>query len=172
MVTTVLVLAMAATMPVTATAALESPTRHIRTTSPYVTSLLKGGFYRSPTFARLVARLERSDLIVYVQLVTQMPPGVDGRLFMLPRAHETRYVRIQIGMQDSMSAAIALLGHELEHATELANAPDVVDMEGFVALYQRIGLQSGWHQYETVAAQEAGRHVKREIGRNTAPICD
>jgi len=157
------VLAMAATMPTTPSAALESPTRHIRTTVPYITSLLKDGFYRSPTFARLVTRLEHSDLIVYVELVTQMPAGLEGRLFMLPRAHNTRYVRIQMGMQGSISDAIALLGHELEHATELADAPSVIDMKGFVALYQRIGQQSGWHQYETLAAQEAARQVRSEM---------
>ncbi|HEX4566464.1 MAG TPA: hypothetical protein VH138_07510, partial [Vicinamibacterales bacterium] len=135
MLSTVLVLAMAATTPVSPSAALESPTRHIRSASPSITSLIKDGFYKSPTFAGLVTRLERSDLIVYIEIVAQMPAGIEGRLVMLPRAHDTRYVRIQIGMPGSVSDAIALLGHELEHATELADAPDVTNMEGFVALY-------------------------------------
>lgn len=163
MLSNVLILAMAATVPVSPSAALESPTRHIRSAVPYVTSLLKDGFYKSPTFARLVTRLQRSDLIVYVELRSQMPAGVEGQLLMLPRAHDTRYVRIQIGMQASASDAIALLAHELEHATELADAPDVNDMEGFLALYQRIGKPSGWHQYETAAAQETARLVRREV---------
>ena len=163
MLSTVLVLAMAATTPVSPSAALESPTRHIRSASPSIASLIKDGFYRSPTFAGLVTRLERSDLIVYIEIVAQMPPGLEGRLVMLPRAHDTRYVRIQIGMPGSSSDAIALLGHELEHATELADAPEVTNMEGFVALYERIGQRSGWHQYETAAAQEAARRVRREL---------
>jgi hypothetical protein len=163
MLSTVLVLAMAATTPVSPSAALESPTRHIRSASASIKSLIREGFYKSPTFAGLVTRLERSDLIVYVEVVAQMPAGVEGRLVMLPRAHETRYVRIQIGLPGSASDAIALLGHELEHATELADAPDVTDMIGFVALYERIGQRSGWHQYETAAAQEAARRVRREL---------
>lgn len=163
MLSMVLVLAMAATTPVSPSAALEAPTRHVRSTSSVINSLIKEGFNKSPTFARLVTRLERSDLIVYVEVVAQMPAGVDGRLVMLPRTHATRYVRIQIGMLGSATDAIALLGHELEHATELADAPAVIDMEGFIALYERIGQRSGWHQYETAAAQEVARQVRREL---------
>ena len=44
-----------------------------------------------------------------------------------------------------------------------ADAPGVIDMEGFVALYERIGQKSGWHQYETAAAQETARQVRSEI---------
>jgi len=163
MLSTVLMLALASTMPISPSAALESPTRHIRSAFPYVNSLLRDGFYRSPTFARLVARLEHSDLIIYVELLPQMPAGVEGRLLMLPRAHDNRYVRIQIGLQGSETDAIALLGHELQHATELADAPLVTDMNAFVALYERIGQRSGWHQYETAAAQDAARQVRREL---------
>jgi hypothetical protein len=154
---------MAATMPVSPSAALESPTRHIRTVLPYVTSLLRDGFYRSPTFARLVTRIERSDLIVYIETPPSMPAGIEGRLLMLPRAHQTRYVRIQIAMQVSASDGIVLLAHELEHATEIADAPDVTDVGEFVALYERIGERSGWHQYETAAAQETARCVRKEL---------
>jgi hypothetical protein len=159
-------LALAAT-PIAPSAVLESPTRHVRTAYPYITSLLRDGFSRSPTFARLVTRLERSDLIVHIETSIMLPPGVEGRLMMLPRAHQTRYVRIQIAMQESHDDAIALIAHELQHAQELADAPDVTDMTAFAALYERIGVHSGWHQYETEAAQETARRVRREIGKPT-----
>ena len=159
----VLVLAMAAITPASLSAALESPTRHIRTSYPYVGSLLRDGFYKSQTFARLVTRLERSDVIVYIEMLPQMPSGIEGRLMMLTRAHGVRYVRIQLGNLGSTPDEIALLAHELEHATEIADAPDVTDMTGFVALYERIGQRSGWHQYETAAAQDAARRVRQEL---------
>src|SRR5215472_211854 len=136
-----LLLAMAATPP-PPSAVLESPTRHVRTTNPYVSKLLRDGFYRSPTFARLVTRLERSDLIVYVELLPRMPSGIEGRMMMMPRTHDHRYVRIQMGMQGSATDDIALLGHELQHARELADAPGVIDMTGFVALFERIGKKN------------------------------
>ncbi len=153
-----------AVIPTAPSAVLESPTRHVRTSYPYVTSLLRDGFSRSPTFARLIMRLEHSDLIVHIETTMTLPPGVEGRLILLPRAHETRYVRIQIGMCQSHADGIALLAHELEHAQELADAPAVSDPSGFVTLYERIGLKSGWRQYETEAAQEVQRRVRREIG--------
>ena len=152
-----------AAAPVSPGAVLESPTRHVRTTCPYAQSLLRDGFQRSPTFARLLVRLERSDLIVYIESQVTLPPGIEGRLVMLSAAHGVRYVLIQIGTGDSLMDAIALLGHELEHANEIADAREVVDMSGFVALYERIGVKSGWHQYETKMAQEAGRQIRREL---------
>ena len=82
---------------------------------------------------------------------------------MLASAHGTRYVLIQIGTGDSLQDAIAVLGHELQHANEIADAHDVIDMSGFVALYEQIGVRSGWHQYETKMAQEAGRQIRREL---------
>ena len=152
-----------AAAPVSPSAVLESPTRHVRTAHPYVESLLRDGFQRSPTFARLLVRLERSDLIVFIESQIPLPPGIEGRLVMLSAAHGVRYVLIQIGTGDSLMDAIALLGHELEHANEIADAREVVDTSGFVALYERIGVKSGWHQYETKMAQEAGRQIRREL---------
>lgn len=153
-----------AAAPVSPSAVLESPTRHVRTTFPYAQALLRDGFQRSPTFARLLVRLERSDVIVYIESQVPMPPGIDGRLVMLSTAHGMRYVLIQMGMRiDSLPDAIALLGHELEHANEIADAPDVIDMNGFVALYEQIGVKNGSHQYETKMAQEAGRQIRREL---------
>ena|SRR6516225_4590653 len=152
-----------AAAPVSPSAVLESPTRHVRTAHPYVESLLRDGFQRSPTFARLLVRLERSDLIVFIESQIPLPPGIEGRLVMLSATHGVRYVLIQIGTGDSLMDAIALLGHELEHANEIADAREVVDMSGFVALYERIGVKNGWHQYETKMAQEAGRQIRREL---------
>lgn len=152
-----------AAAPISPSAVLESPTRHVRAMHPYVSGLLKDGFQRSATFARLVMRLERSDLIVYIDSQADLPAGIEGRLLVGSASHGFRFVRIQIGILDSVKDAIALLGHELEHANEIADAPDVIDLRGFVALYERIGTRSGWHQYETKMAQEAGRQVRREL---------
>jgi hypothetical protein len=149
--------------PLTATAALESPQRHVRTTDRSVRQLLKRGFTRSITFARLLARLEHSDVIVYVEEVPRLPGGLEGRMMMLPRAHAVRYVRIQITLRGSPDDSIALLGHELQHAIEIAEHPDVADQAGMVKLYQRIGVRGGEHVYDTFAAQAMGRAVRKEL---------
>jgi len=149
--------------PLSATAALDSPQRHVRTTDRSVRHLLKRGFTRSHTFAQLMARLERSDVIVYVEEVPRLPGALEGRMMMLPRAHAFRYVRIQIALRGSPDDSIALLGHELQHAIEIAEAVDVVDEAGLVKLYQRIGLRGGLHVFDTIAAQQMGRTVRREL---------
>jgi hypothetical protein len=59
---------------------------------------------------------------------------------------------------------IALIGHELRHAIEIAEAPDVFDQATMISLYERIGQRgSGLHRYDTLAAQNSGRRVKLEL---------
>ena len=149
--------------PLTESAALDSPTRHVRTQDRSVRQLLKRGFNRSTTFAHLMARLEHSDVIVYIEEVPRLPGALEGRMMMLPTAHGQRYVRIQIALRGAPEDTIALLGHELQHALEVAEAPSVSDQAGLERLYARIGVSGGSHQYDTVAAQETGRTVRREL---------
>jgi hypothetical protein len=149
--------------PLTESAALESPLRHVRTQDRSVRSLLKRGFTHSPTFARLMARLESSDVIVYVEEVPRLPGALEGRMMILPTAHGQRYVRIQLAMRGTPDDSIAVLGHELQHAIEVAQEAGVNDETKLAALYQRIGTHGGPHVYDTLAAQEVGRTVRREL---------
>lgn len=146
-------------------AALESPNRHVRTQDRSVRHLLKRGFTHSPTFRNLMARLEMSDVIVYVEEVPRLPGAVEGRMMILPNPHGQRYVRIQIARRGSPDDAVAVLGHELQHALEVAEEPSVWDQAALAALYQRIGIgmPGGRHVYDTLAAQEVGRIVRREL---------
>src|SRR5262245_19895227 len=102
--------------PLDAGTALESPSRHVRCTSDTVRELVKTSFHRSATFASLLTRLEYSDVIVYIEAVPRLPDALEGRLVMLPRAHDVRYVRIQVALRGSSNDTIALIGHELQHA--------------------------------------------------------
>jgi hypothetical protein len=149
--------------PATEFAVLEAPSRHIRTTDAGVRKLLRNGFRHSPSFAALVGRLQRSDVFVYVEEVERLPAALEGRLMMLPVAHGFRYVRIQIALRGSPEDSVAVLGHELQHAVEVADAPEVQDQDGIARLYERIGTSSGSHVFDTVAAQEMGRTVRREL---------
>jgi hypothetical protein len=149
--------------PLTETAVLDSPARHVRAADRSMRHLIKTGFRHSPTFATLLARLERSDLIVYVQEVSSLPNGIEGRMLLLPRAHGQRYVRIQIASRGTPSEAVALLAHELQHALEVADNPDVIDDDALEALYRRIGVREGHNWYDTVTARETGRRVLREL---------
>ena len=95
--------------PLTESAALDSPYRHVRTQDRLVRHLLKRGFRDSPTFAALMARLEHSDVLVYIEEVPRLPGALEGRMMMLPTAHGQRYVRIQITLRGAPDEAVALL---------------------------------------------------------------
>ena len=157
------VLGMPPTAALPESMALDSPTRHVRTTNKTIARLLARGYRRSPTLAGIVTRLQHSDVFVYIEEVPRLPGALEGRLMMLPRAHEHRYVRIQIALRGAPEDTIALLGHELQHALEVAEAPSVSDQAGLERLYARIGMSGGAHQYDTVAAQETGRLVRKEL---------
>src|SRR6185503_2787277 len=158
----------ASNAPLPASVTLDAPTRHVRTTSRSITKLLARGYQRSPTLAAIITKLQHSDVFVYIEDVPRLPGALEGRLMMLPRAHEARYVRIQIALRGAPEDTIALLGHELQHALEVAEAPSVSDQAGLERLYARIGVSGGSHQYDTVAAQETGRTVRRELAASRA----
>jgi hypothetical protein len=125
---------------------------------------LKAGYVRSPSFAALIARLQASDVFVQIEVVPRLPTSIEGRLVGVWRAHDVRYVRIEVALRESSDESIALLGHELQHAAEVADATTADTGPRLVALYERIGKRGGGeHQYETLAAEEMGRRVRREL---------
>jgi hypothetical protein len=65
---------------------------------------------------------------------------------------------------------IALIGHELQHAVEIADAPSVVDSRSLRMEYQRIGYLTRRFRgprlsFDTRAANDIGHRVLREIVR-------
>jgi hypothetical protein len=145
-------------------ALLNEPLRRVRTVDAHVTGLIEEGLKRSVTFGDLLAAVNASDVIVYIQRVDRLAPTVAGQLMIVPVPNAQRYLRIQILRQLSPEQSIALIGHELRHALEIATAPEVRDQKGLIALYRRIGEPGGGvHTFDTRAAQNAGRRVMREL---------
>jgi hypothetical protein len=145
-------------------ALLNEPLRRVRTVDARVTSLIEEGVRRSVTFADLVAAVNASDVIVYIQRVNRLAPTIAGQLVIVPVPHAQRYLRVQILDNLSPDETIALIGHELRHALEVAAAPDVRDQKGLIALYRRIGEPGGQvHSFDTRGAQNSGRRVRMEL---------
>lgn len=143
---------------------LTSPTRHVRTTDGYVQGLLKTGLKRSPTFATLVRALEGTDVIVYIQAVNVLPADLAGRMLIMRDTGDQRYLRIQVTTGGAPADVIALIGHELRHALEVADASGVRDDATLAALYERIGERGSRKRFfDTAAARTAGDQVYREL---------
>jgi hypothetical protein len=144
---------------------LNAPERRVRAPDARVRSMLAEGLHQSRTFASLMTALNHSDVIVYIEAVMILPKDTMGRLAMLPRVGGgSRYLRVQIRADLSRRDAIALIGHELRHALEIAEATEVRDTRSLIRLYERIGhLTIGEHAYDTEAARDTGRMVRREL---------
>jgi hypothetical protein len=138
----------------------------IRPQDPRLTVLLRDGMTRSATFRALVNRIEASNLIVYVTLSPIMKASLAGKLTWMTRAGAFRYVRATINTEQNTDQMIATLAHELQHAVEVLEDETVRDQRSLQELYKRIGrpshsgITAGW---ETIAAQETGFRVRREL---------
>ena len=136
----------------------------VRGATPQMTKLIREGISRSDTFERLVATLQQYRVIVYVQETRELPPGVDGRLAVSSSQGSFRYLRAQVLSGLSAAETIAIVAHELQHAVEVAQHEDVRDSASLLALYVRIGIQTGHGQFDTLAAKDTGKRVRAELG--------
>lgn len=140
----------------------EGATARVRGLDPSAVKLVGEARSGSATIRRLLDRIERSDLIVYVQVVPRFekPRAVTSILSAVPQA---RFVLISITTLSGRVDRFLLLGHELQHAVELAEAPHVRDRVAMSAHYERIGWRDRPNVYETAAALETGHAVRREM---------
>ena len=150
-----------------ATAAL----RHVRPRDAVATLLLRFGREKSARFRELVRDLEESKVIVYVDVRQDSGHRPSGGLTFIAEAGGIRWVRAMVDSgtpsyartcQDVVRLT-AILGHELQHALEVADDVEVRDEATMTALYERIGQRGGLHVYDTLAAQEVGRTIRREL---------
>jgi hypothetical protein len=144
---------------------------HIRTTDDRLRRLLDQGRRTSPTFRALVQRLLDSDVVVYLWCDATRERVTDGRLTLVSAAGGLRYVVVRLVPLTSPERQIAIMAHELRHAVEIADAPDVVDDASLHRAYRRIGFVSREPyarnlSYDSDAAIAAGVMVLRELTEN------
>jgi hypothetical protein len=124
---------------------------------------LQAGMMHSRSFRVLVDQLAQSNLIIYLEQ-TRLSGGLDGALRLVTAAGGFRYVRISIDARLSADALVAMLGHELQHAAEIAVAPEVVDQASMARLYGRIGFPCGTRStFDTRAAVHVQEQVRKEL---------
>jgi hypothetical protein len=141
-----------------------SPYRHVRSTQERIQELLDEGSRRSPTFAALRETLESSDVIVYVQAVGSLSAALNGRLAFLRAGNGKRYLRIEVRQELQREQMLSTIGHELQHAVEIAGATEVRDTDSMTGFYRRVGVAGPTPSaFDTLAAREMGRRVRGEL---------
>jgi len=138
---------------------------HVRCLSSSCQRLLQAATERSPVIRGFLEDLERSDVTVYVDLPGSIAASQPRSwIRFVSAAAGVRYLLVQIDpWRAPFHEQIALLGHELYHALEIAAAPDVTDVPSLRRLYARIGHQWGVTRYETDQAQVAERLVRADL---------
>ena len=142
---------------------IANPYAHVRAMQKEGAALLAEGMAHSPSFRRLVDRIEQSHVIVYIDVRPDMRPGVGGSLRFLAESATDRFLRIQLNRTVARLWQVALLGHELQHAVEVADAPGIHSAEDLRALYRAIGVRTGADSYDSIAARQAGFTVRDEL---------
>jgi hypothetical protein len=145
---------------------LERPS--VRTSDHRLRRLIADGMRSSETIRALVERLERSDVVAYLECDHAGLANVAGRLTFVSAAGGHRYVVIRLRPIGSRTQRLAILAHELRHAVEIADAPGVVDDASLVVEYERIGHLNRWSAvpgiaFDSEAAIRAGQEVLQEL---------
>jgi hypothetical protein len=109
----------------------------------------------------LVERLEASNVIVHIETVTPMPPGIGGMTRFVTSRGGYRYLRVSIGSTLPLRMRSAILGHELKHACEVADS-SAMDVDGLRQLFENEGHRAGPY-FDTNAAIAIERSVLLEL---------
>jgi hypothetical protein len=135
---------------------------NIRPLHPYGARLLQEALERSATVRALVAEIDRHDLVVYIQLSAflNVPTGRSAFLTSTP-LH--RYLVVTLNSRNTFPDLIVNLGHELRHAVEVADTPEVRDNDSFRSFYERIGSEHREHMFETDAAAAINAKVRSDL---------
>lgn len=141
---------------------------HTRPLSPGAIRLIEDASERSQIVTGLMKAVEKTDLLVYIS--DSMPPGVTtgpaSHLTFLSSDQDGRYLMVRIdSFRLSPSERIVALGHELQHALEVAAAPEVKDAATMANLYRRIGRESPGGRFETEGAHDMGNRVRANLDR-------
>ena len=130
-------------------------------------NLLLEGLQRSATLRSLVDELDDKDVIVYLEMQPRLRARLAGTLTWITATPKFRYVRISWNPEIGTNTAIATLGHELQHALEVAREPSIVSAATLEAFYREHGIDMRSHNgWDTIAARDRGDTVRRELAAN------
>jgi len=125
-------------------------------------AVIASGMDRSATFRDLATHLDATDVVVYVRF-SRCAARVPACLNWIASGAGSRRLLIRVDRFDrSPDEVTALLAHELQHASEVASAPEVTDLASF----ERLFAARGWKQaagFETAQARDVTKTVAAEL---------
>ena len=140
---------------------------HVRPVTPQLERLVNTGYRLSTTFRNVVDGLQGTSVIVHLVPGEALPPELHGALHFVTTASGYRYLRVYVRIDLDVTVLIAVLAHELQHASEIGQAPSVVDRGTLRDHYRLTGvrscLDSDLECYDTLRARRTGNSVYAEL---------
>lgn len=154
-------------LPLRAATSLPFAHARLRPQSPRVATWMAHGLAQSPTLRALAERVERGNVVVYLEISHRLDPTIRACVSWMAGAPGVRYVRVSLQPNLPQAETIAMLAHELQHVVEIIDHEDVTSAATLAALYVRIGHRSGRDglAWDTLAALRAGDSARLEVVR-------
>jgi hypothetical protein len=129
--------------------------------------LAREGCRGSATFRHLVRRIEELQGFVYVTSMVKLPATTEGvlrhRIQLTPDGSRCLWIVVK---RDRLSVyRVGVLGHELQHALEVLEDPDVRNSDDIERLFRRQRQANDGQILETDAALAAGDRVVSELAK-------
>ena len=107
-----------------------------------------------------------TDVLVYVEPRRFANPRLEGTLTFITNAGGRHYLKVQFAADRTPRQQLAAIGHELQHALEVARSPAIGSSMTLAHEYMQIGWEKqpdqGGRRFESSAAIQAGQRVWRE----------
>jgi hypothetical protein len=130
-------------------------------------ALARAGCQGSATFQGLVRRIEELRGFVYVTSTVKLPPTTRGllqhRIQLTPDGSRCLWIVVK---RDRLAIdLVGVLGHELQHAIEVLEHPDVRSSDDIERLFRDQRPANNGQIFETDAALAAGDRVVSELAK-------
>jgi hypothetical protein len=144
-------------------AATHTSGAHVRSRSAAIVTLIEQATERSTTFRQLIATIDASDAIVYVQ-EGQCGHGVRACFYAVSSSAGRRMLWVRVDTRKDVDwNLMGSIGHELRHTIEVLNDPLVKNNADMFFFYQHTGSYGTSNAFETRAAVDAGNAVRAEV---------
>lgn len=148
----------------------------VRSENAEIAAAITDAIDQSPTFARLVDAINRTNGIVYIQAGRCPVPGLRGCLLhLIYSTDHARYLWIRVQPMVHRIDLASTLAHELQHALEVLQQPSIRQHHDLLQFYRSpdarafgSSAQGTFASYETAAAIAIGATVRMELAATAA----
>jgi hypothetical protein len=128
-----------------------------------LTTVIRAAVERSKTLRSLITKIDGTNGIVYIH-PAKCPGHVKACLFQhiqLSGPNRVLHIGVSVIRRGEVDIASSI-GHELQHAWEVLQRPDVTSSTGMLGVWTA-GLKYSTEAYETSEAIDVGTDVRREL---------